>query len=247
MIICRRQGLPVLPCRACRTGTVAPGGGADRESRRRSERKPRQGRPDAAGARGAGSGMAGCRPGACGPRAIRAGRRTPARDHPAGPGSDRRPDAPERRGGAPARSRVGRGTGGCGCPVRRALSRHYAQRRERPGRTRALPPICMAKAARWRASRQHTDSAVLRVSPGQAGCLPSRPIRAFCGRIGPSVSQVCIASIKSAARVSTMPRPTAIPGPRDGAVRSPARLSGLAGHPMGVTSSIACSTGVPLA
>jgi hypothetical protein len=97
---CRRQGLPVLPCRACRTGTVAPGGGADRESRRRSERKPRQGRPDAAGARGAGSGMAGCRPGACGPRAIRAGRRTPARDHPAGPGSDRRPDAPERRGGA---------------------------------------------------------------------------------------------------------------------------------------------------
>ena len=103
------------------------------------------------------------------------------------------------------RSRVGRGTGGCGCPVRRALSRHYAQRRERPGRTRALPPICMAKAARWRASRQHTDSAVLRVSPGQAGCLPSRPIRAFCGRIGPSVSQVCIASIKSAARVSTCP------------------------------------------
>ena len=97
---CRRQGLPVLPCRACRTGTVAPGGGVDRESRRRSERKPRQGRPDAAGARGAGSGMAGCRPGACGPRAIRAGRRTPARDHPAGPGSDRRPDAPERRGGA---------------------------------------------------------------------------------------------------------------------------------------------------
>ena len=45
-------------------------------------------------------GMAGCRPGACGPRAIRAGRRTPARDHPAGPGSDRRPDAPERRGEA---------------------------------------------------------------------------------------------------------------------------------------------------
>jgi len=40
--------------------------------------------------------------------------------------------AVEPAGAVPGR----RGTGGCGFPVRRALSRHYAQRRERPGRTR---------------------------------------------------------------------------------------------------------------
>ena len=103
--------------------------------------KPRQGRPDAAGARGAGSGMAGCRPGACGPRAIRPGdgrqrgiiqqARVPT------DGQTPRNVAVEPAGAVPGH----RGTGGCGCPVRRALSRHYAQRRERPGRTRTLPPF----------------------------------------------------------------------------------------------------------
>ncbi len=45
--ICRQQGLPGLPWhagvpvrRACCTGTVAPGGGADRGSRRSGEREP---------------------------------------------------------------------------------------------------------------------------------------------------------------------------------------------------------------
>ena len=65
--------VPRLPARGPSPLAV----GLIEESRRRSERKPRQGRPDAAGARGAGSGMAGCRPGACGPRAIR-GRETDA-------------------------------------------------------------------------------------------------------------------------------------------------------------------------
>ena len=99
-----RQGFPGLPwCagvpvrRACRTGTVplavglieSHGAGASGSPGRDARMPP-----------GSRSGLrdGGCRPGACGPRAIRAGRRTPARDHPAGPGSDRRPDAPERRG-----------------------------------------------------------------------------------------------------------------------------------------------------
>ena len=85
--------------------------------------------------------MAGCRPGACGPRAIRPGdgrqrgiiqqARVPT------DGQTPRNVAVEPAGAVPGH----RGTGGCGCPVRRALSRHYAQRRERSGRTRTLPPI----------------------------------------------------------------------------------------------------------
>jgi len=158
---CRRQGLPVLPCRACRTGTVAPGGGADRESRRRSERKPRQGRPDAAGARGAGSGMAGCRPGACGPRAIRAGRRTPARDHPAGPGSDRRPDAPERRGG----------------PGRRGPGSPGYRRVRLPGASRPVPALRSAtREARKNAHTPAVMHAIL-VLLGRLCLTPNRP---FC-------------------------------------------------------------------
>jgi hypothetical protein len=57
-LFCRRQGLPdcrgagIPVCRACCTGPVALGSEAGRGSRRRDEREPRPGRPDAAGAQG---------------------------------------------------------------------------------------------------------------------------------------------------------------------------------------------------
>ena len=107
----RRQGflrlvagiaVPRLP-----HGAVAPGGGADRGVTAQERAEAPAGTPGCR--RGSRSGLRDgpLSAGRLRTRAIRAGRRTPARDHPAGPGSDRRPDAPERRGGArPARSRV---------------------------------------------------------------------------------------------------------------------------------------------
>jgi hypothetical protein len=81
-------------------GGRPPGGGADRESRRRGEREPGR---DARMPPGLGTGLrdgraAGRVPAV--PGRSGAGRRTPARNHRAGRGSGRRPDARERRGGA---------------------------------------------------------------------------------------------------------------------------------------------------
>ena len=101
------RGLPGLPwCasvpvrRACRTAAVPlavelmEGHGAGGETGAR----PR--RPDAAGLEDRAPGWPGCWPGACGPRAIRGREADASRNHRAGRGSGRRPDARERRGGA---------------------------------------------------------------------------------------------------------------------------------------------------
>ena len=104
---CRQQGLPGLPwCagvpvrRACRTGTVplavelieGHGAGGEREPGRDARMPPgsRTGLRD-----GRAAGRVPADPGRSG-----AGRRTPARNHRAGRGSGRRPDAREPRGGA---------------------------------------------------------------------------------------------------------------------------------------------------
>ena len=103
---CRRQGLPGLPwCagvpvrRACRTGTVplavelieGHGAGGEREPSRDARMPPgsRTGLRD-----GRAAGRVPADPGRSG-----AGRRAPARNHRAGRGSGRRPDAREPRGG----------------------------------------------------------------------------------------------------------------------------------------------------
>ena len=103
-----------------------PGGGADRGSCAGVNGRP-AGRPDAAGLGGRALEWAGCLPGACGPRAIRGGRRTPARDHRVGRGSGRGRApvnvAVEPAGAVPGR----RGAGGCDCPVRRVWSCHHAE------------------------------------------------------------------------------------------------------------------------
>jgi hypothetical protein len=105
--ICRRQGLTGLPwCagvpvrRACRTGTVplavelieGHGAGGEREPGRDARMPPgsRTGLRD-----GRAAGRVPADPGRSG-----AGRRTPPRNHRAGRGSGRRPDAREPRGGA---------------------------------------------------------------------------------------------------------------------------------------------------
>jgi hypothetical protein len=137
VLVCRRQGLPGLPwCagvpvrRACRTGTVPPGGGADRGSRRRGEREPSR---DARMPPGSGTGLRDGR--AAGrvpadPGRSGAGRRTPARNHRAGRGSGRRPDARERRGGA--------GRRGPGSPGYRGVQEGAVVRCVAPGRAITL-------------------------------------------------------------------------------------------------------------
>ena len=119
-------GVPVR--RACRSGTVplavelieGHGAGGEREPGRDA------GMPPGSGDRV--PGWPGCRPGACGPRAIR------GREADASPGSSGRPGfrqaaghpvnvAVEPAGAVPGR----RGTGGCGCPVRRARSCYHAE------------------------------------------------------------------------------------------------------------------------
>jgi hypothetical protein len=134
VLYCRRQGLPGrhgtgTSVRRCMPDGDRPiGGGADRGSRRRGRTGARPGRPDAAGLEDRAPGWPGWRPGACGPPGRSgAGRRTPARNHRVGRGSGRRPGACERRGGAGRCGPGSRGTGGCGCPVRRARSCHHAE------------------------------------------------------------------------------------------------------------------------
>ena len=141
--ICRQQGLPVLPCRACRTGTVAPGGGADRESRRRSSGSPgRDARmPPRLEERAPGCPAVGRVPAAPGRSGPGDGRQRGIIQQARVPTDGRTPRnvAVEPAGAVPGR----RGTGGW-LPGASRPVRHYAQRRERPGRTRALPPLYAA-------------------------------------------------------------------------------------------------------
>ena len=81
-----------------------------------------------------------------------AGRRTPARDHPAGPGSDRRPDAPERRGGA--------GRRGPGSPGYRRV--------RLPGASRPVPTL--RSATREARKNAHTPAVMAPGPGGGDGC-----------------------------------------------------------------------------
>jgi hypothetical protein len=134
ILICRRQGLPGLPwCagvpvrRACGMGTV-PLAVELIEVTAQGCRGTRTGRPDAGGLEGLAPGWAACRPGACGPRAIR------GREADASPESSSRPElrqatrtpgnvAVEPAGTVPGR----RCTGGCGYPLRRTPSCYHAE------------------------------------------------------------------------------------------------------------------------
>jgi hypothetical protein len=123
---CRVAG--ILVRRACRTGPsprtakLIAGYGAG------GEREPRPGRPDAAGARGPGSGMAG-RPAGCLETLGDPGQGTDARPgSPASRGSGRRPGSPgTSRWSRPARSRVAGVREGTAARRARALPHRHAE------------------------------------------------------------------------------------------------------------------------
>ncbi len=104
--VVRRRPRPSCPPHRDRP----PGGGADRGSCAGVNGRP-AGRPDAAGLGGRALEWAGCRPGTCGPRAIRGGEADASPGSSSRPGFRQGPGARERGGGA---GRCGPGSPGCG-------------------------------------------------------------------------------------------------------------------------------------